>query len=216
MTRWRSRKLIFWALLVVSLAALVSGAILVLKHRQSSQPPRVQSSQTAAPSAIKPTKQEIDNYTVAPDLPRYIYLPTINISKARIYQLGIDAHNQIRVPGNVNDTGWYKASAKPGQAGAMFIYGHVSSWQAKGAFYDLHKLRAGDEVSIERGDGQKYNFKVDKTKIYPANKVDMTEILAPVDKHLPGLNLMTCAGTIKPGTSEFTERLVVFLSLKSS
>jgi len=215
--RIRRQKLASWLLLAVGAGALIAGLALLL--RPGPKPPAepaVAANQSAAPDATKPTAKEISAYTVAADLPRYIYIPAIKVEQTRITHLGVDEHGQIRVPDNLNDTGWYKASAKPGQKGAMFIYGHISSWQAKGVFYDLHKLKAGDEVTIERGDGQKYTYVVVESKTYPADKVNMNEVLAPVDKTQPGLNLMTCAGTVKPGTSEFTERLVVFTTLKSS
>jgi LPXTG-site transpeptidase (sortase) family protein len=115
----------------------------------------------------------------------------------------------------IYDAGWYNASAKPGQDGAMFIYGHVSSWQANGAFYNLKKLTAGDTITITRGDNATFTYKVVSSKIYPKDDVDMNAVLAPVDASKPGLNLMTCTGTVIKGTSEFSDRLVVFMSLVS-
>ncbi len=52
----------------------------------------------------------------------------------------------------------------------------------------------------------------EKIKTYDADNVDMNEVLGPVDADKNGLNLMTCAGTVKKGTSDFTQRLVVFTS----
>ena len=165
------------------------------------------------PSSHKPTKDELDNYKVAADSPRFVYIPSIKVPQTRIIHLGLDKTGQIAVPDNVNDTGWYTGSSKPGQPGAMFIFGHISSWQAKGVFYDLDKLKPNDTVTVERGDGKKYTYKVIRTKIYPAAKVNMNEVLAPADSNKTGLNLMTCTGKVIKGTSEFSERLVVFTSL---
>jgi sortase A len=95
----------------------------------------------------------------------------------------------------------------------MFIYGHVSSWTNDGVFYNLKKLKAGDTITITRGDNTTYNYQVVSVKIYPYNNVDMEQVLAPIDASKPGLNLMTCTGQVIKGTSEFNERLVVFTSL---
>lgn len=183
----------------------------VLWLRQPHQPaPQSPDTSHAAPKASHPSQNDIDNYTVAADLPRYITIPTINIPKTRVMQLGLTKNNEIAVPGNIYDAGWYNRSAKPGQLGAMFIYGHVSSWQANGIFYNLKRLKPGDTVNITRGDGKTFTYQVVSSKIYPYNSVDMKAVLTPVVSGTPGLNLMTCTGKIIKGTSEFNERLVVF------
>lgn len=131
-------------------------------------------------------------------------------------KLGLTSGGAIAVPDNIYDAGWYDKSSLPGQKGAMFIYGHVSSWTADGIFHDLKKLKAGDSVVITRGDNKKFTYRVISTKTYPYNKVDMNQVLSPIDGNETGLNLMTCTGQIIKGTSEFNERLVVFTSLASS
>jgi sortase (surface protein transpeptidase) len=100
------------------------------------------------------------------------------------------------VPDNIYETGWYDGSSKPGQAGAMFIYGHVSSWTANGIFYSLKKLIPGYQITIIRGDNITYTYQVVSTKIYPYNNVNMSQVLAPINSNKPGLNLMTCTGQV--------------------
>jgi sortase (surface protein transpeptidase) len=170
---------------------------------------------TTAPSALKPNAQVIAKYAVPPTYPKYITIPTIGVSETRIIRLGLISDGSIAVPNNIYDTGWYDGSARPGQRGAMFIYGHVSSWTANGVFFTLKKLQPGASVKITRGDNKTYTYHVVSTKIYPYNHVDMSQVLAPVNPDKPGLNLMTCTGQIIKGTSEFNERLVVFTSLVS-
>lgn len=169
-----------------------------------------------APVSTKPSTQTVAAYTVAPSLPKYLAIPAIHITQARVVRLGHLADGQIVSPGNIYDSGWYEDSAKPGQPGAMFIFGHVSSWTADGVFYNLHTLKPGDLVTITRGDNKKFTYKVATSKIYDYEHVNMQQVLAPIDPGAAGLNLMTCAGDIIKGTSEFNERLVVFASLVSS
>lgn len=183
---------------------------------QPTPPPQSHSSnrETSSPSATKPPKQAVDNYSVAADMPKYIDIPAINVTKTRTIQLGVMQNNQIAVPDNLYDTGWYQASAKPGEDGAMFVFGHVSSWQAKGIFYNLHTLQPGDKIFITRGDNRQFTYRVVAKKIYNHTKIDMKTVLAPIESGKPGLNLMTCAGHVIKGTNEFSERLVVFTTLE--
>lgn len=164
----------------------------------------------AAPSSVRPAQNTVDTYSVAPYLPKYISIPAIGIAKARVVRLGVMKDGAIATPDNIFDTGWYGGSAKPGQPGAMFIYGHVSSWTANGVFYDLHKLRPDDAIIITRGDNTVFSYRVVTSKVYPYTDVDMSQVLSPVDAGKPGLNLMTCTGDVIKGTSDFSERLVVF------
>ncbi|HSX30136.1 MAG TPA: class F sortase [Candidatus Saccharimonadales bacterium] len=196
------------------LAALSIG-ILWHDHGSSPQPPPQTHSSRDAPSSIKPTAQAIADYTVPAASPKYITIPRIGVTNTRIITLGLTKSSQIAAPNNIHDTGWYNGSAKPGQEGAMFIYGHVSSWTANGAFHDLKKLKPGDRVAITRGDNTVYSYRVVSTEVYPYTQVDMNKVLSPIDPKTPGLNLMTCTGKIIKGTSEFSERLVVFATLQT-
>lgn len=204
----KNKRKLSQALLIVSLLLIVGGVIMLATSGSQNKPPTT--AQSDAPKTHKPSQKEIDEYQVAADTPRYIYIPDAKVGKTRVMHLGINNKNEIAVPGNINDAGWYTDSSKPGRKGAMFIYGHISSWEAKGIFYDLNKLQAGNEVTVESGDGHKYTYKVIKTKTYDVEKVNMNEVLTPVEANTAALNLMTCTGKVKPGTSEFTERFVVF------
>lgn len=202
-----AKRLGFWILLVASLALIGSGLFLLLRNKQMQVPASVNSS---APKSTKPTDDEVNNYTVPPDYPRYIYISKINVPKTRVKALGVNKDGEVAVPDNIFDAGWYTGSSKPGQKGAVFIFGHISSWEANGAFHDLNKLKPGDKVMVERGDGKKFTYVVNKSKIYDVKKVNMKEVLNPIKPGTNALNLMTCAGTVIKGTNEFTERLVVF------
>jgi LPXTG-site transpeptidase (sortase) family protein len=160
--------------------------------------------------ATKPiSRSAVDNYHVPPTQPKYIIIPKLNV-KAIVLALGTTSSNQIQAPPNVFETGWYDRSSLPGQAGAMLIDGHVSSWTSHGVFYGLKKLVTGDEIQIVRGDGVVFNYYVVKDQIYNSTDVDMTAVLTPLDPQRPGLNLITCDGSVITGTNEFNERIVVF------
>lgn len=161
------------------------------------------------PKTDQPSSNDLASYQVAPTKPRIVSIPKIGV-KARIVPEGVTKDGSLAAPGNVYDTGWYTASSLPGTQGAMLLDGHVSSWTTNGVFYNLKKLQAGDIVTVERGDTKTYQYKVVKMQTYSADAVDMNAAVTPVVPGTPGLNLITCGGKVKPGTSEFTERVVVF------
>lgn len=170
---------------------------------------------TAPPSSVKPSPSTIASYSVPPNNPKYIAIPAINISNTNVLNLGLQKNGVIATPDNIYETGWYNKSSLPGQLGAMFIYGHVSSWTADGIFYNLKKLVPGDIITITTGNNKIYKYKVEATRIYPYNNVPMGQVLSPVNPKEPGLNLMTCTGQVIKGTSEFNERLVIYSTLIS-
>lgn len=205
-----------WLLVSLGVIGLAMSGVLLSTSRVTAPKIPKDVNLAQAPTAVKPSPKVVSTYNVPADNPKYISIPAIGINQARVIRLGLLKNGDIATPDNIYDTGWYDASAKPGQDGSMFIYGHVSSWQANGIFYNLKKLKSGDKVTITRGDNQIFTYQVVSSKIYPYNAVDMNAVLAPVDPSEPGLNLMTCTGQVIKGTSEFDQRLVVFTSLVSS
>ncbi len=218
----RLRQLTPWAL--AGMAVLVFGLGLVValggwhaNHQVQAQVTRLSqtaSKSTAAaaatpPSTVAPTTKAVTTYNVAPNLPRYLKIPSLGVN-ARVLSVGVNAGGALQTPSNVYDTAWYNESAQPGQPGAMLIDGHVSSWTTHGVFYGLKNLKPGDTMQVERGDGTTFTYKVVKSQVYDASNVDMTAAMTPITPGVPGLNLITCDGQVKAGTSEFNERIVVF------
>lgn len=148
-------------------------------------------------------------YTVPAENPKFIEINKLGISETKIIALGI-SNNQIVNPPNINDVGWYKESKKPGEEGSMFLYGHLSDWTNDGVFSRLKELSKGDEIKITRGDDKTFSYRVNLLKKYNADKVDMEEVLNPIQGKRQGLSIMTCAGKVIAGTNDFDERLVVF------
>jgi sortase (surface protein transpeptidase) len=204
---------------ILGLAASIQGfqtnhfvAVQVSALSKKSKPPTTTgqaANSSTVPGTTKPSALSFSQYTVAPDLPRYLKIPKLGVY-ARVLQVGVTKTGALGTPNNVYDTAWYTGSAKPGQPGATLIDGHVSSWTAHGVFYGIKTLVVGDMIQIIRGDGAVLNYQVVKTQVYGANNVDMQAAVTPITAGKSGLNLITCTGQVKPGTSEFNERVVVF------
>lgn len=97
----------------------------------------------------------------------------------------------------------YKGTAKPGDGGNIFIFGHSSFyWWKKGDYKEIFKplgdLKKGDEIIVWR-EGKEYKYKVTETKLVPPTEVS---VLNPTKTEQ--VTLMTCW---PPGTTE--KRLIV-------
>lgn len=160
------------------------------------------------PSTDKPSSTTIRNYTVAPNTPRYITIPKLDVH-ARTFGVSVDKNNELKVPRNIHDTGWYMGSSRPGEAGAMLIDGHAGVGQTAGIFHDLGKLVKDDQIVITQGDGQKFSYSVVSVETVDVGDVDMSSLLVSSNTAKPGLSLITCAGDRIPGTFELTKRTIV-------
>jgi len=166
----------------------------------------------AAPSDVPSETSNtanIDDYHVAASAPRVLTISKLGV-KARVLRTTVNSQNVLGTPNNIFDTAWYADSAKPGEAGAMLIDGHVSGPTQSGVFYNLKKLVAGDKITVERGDGKIYTYSVVMSKTYDADKVDMAAALTPVTSGKSGLNLITCAGKLDASGTHFQQRTIVF------
>lgn len=163
---------------------------------------------TADQTAI--SREDKAAYIVPADQPRYIDIPAINVN-ARVMSVGVNSKGNIDTPANLNDTAWYDGSAKPGQAGQVFIDGHTSfSNTINAAFNRLPELKQGDLITIELGNGTKINYRVSSVETVDADKVDMGKALNPPEGATKGLTLMTCTGTFDYRNQTADQRLVVY------
>ncbi|MBR0431811.1 class F sortase [Candidatus Saccharibacteria bacterium] len=142
------------------------------------------------------TQQQINSYTVAPDRPRYISLPSINITNARVIPVSLRANGELATPASIFDVGWYTSSGKPGQGGTMLMDGHNGGPSKYGVFKYLPGMAIGDIIKITRGDGAVFNYEIVENNTYTiaeANKNMYKMMQSPVDGK-ESLSLITCTG----------------------
>lgn len=161
-----------------------------------------------APTSEKPSVAAVNGYTVAPSLARYLDIPKLGVH-ARVRPLGIKNNNTLKAPTNGYDVGWYDASSRPGENGAMLIDAHSNVLGTPAVFARLGKLVAGDALKITRGDGAVLTYIVRTVQTVDDDKVDMSSLLISADTAKPGLNLVTCAGDVIPGTLHLDKRTLV-------
>lgn len=159
------------------------------------------------------TKTMIDEHTVPATHPRYISIPALGVEKARVHSVGLTKNNTLDTPRNISDTAWYDKSATPGQGyGSVIIDGHNGGVSRDGIFAGLGKLKEGDEIVIERGDGDTIAYEVVENKtesLQDANTSGMKRLMTPYDSTKEGLGLITCAGKWIPRDKVFDQRILV-------
>ncbi|MCA9330060.1 class F sortase [Candidatus Saccharibacteria bacterium] len=200
--------LVFIAGLAVSGLGLLTNRKVISQVKAATQKSE-ETSNGGIVEETKPTDQQMAAYQVDPMAPRYVRIAKINVF-GRVQKQGVDASGNLKAPGNVHDVGWYQNSSRPGEAGAMLLDGHVSGPTAKGVFYNIKNLVAGDELEVERGDGQKFTYKVVKSETTKAVDVDMANALTSAESSKPGLNLITCTGKFDSTTGQYEDRIIVY------
>ncbi len=198
------------------------GGFVFLQSRHDSSPAQQQketagvtktlsgSSQQAI--EVPPTTDEKNNHKTPGPNPRYLSVAKLDLQKARITPVSTTTDDRIEAPANIYDAGWYTKSAKPGEAGAVFIDAHVSGPHNPGIFSKLKSLRLGDGISIERGDGVTVKYVVEYVEQISASEVDMRKALNPYVAGKNGLNLMTCGGMFDKQTNQYQDRVIVYAS----
>ncbi|HSW97453.1 MAG TPA: class F sortase [Candidatus Saccharimonadales bacterium] len=147
-----------------------------------------------------------------PDLPKSIAIPAIHLS-ALIEQVGLDSQQRMDVPKEAMNAGWYSLGFRPGANGNAVLDGHLDTVTgAPAVFWNVKKLKSGDEIAIMDENNRTYTFVVTKQIAYPYNNVPLQDIFAP--STTPHLNLITCNGTWDKVNKNYSQRVVVYAELK--
>jgi sortase A len=152
----------------------------------------------------------VDTSSIA--LPDKIIIPSININ-ASIEEVGITTEGQMDTPKVDGNVGWYEFGPVPGAFGSAVIAGHLdTSFGAHGVFWNLDKVKIGDDIFVIDKYGTKLIFVVTKIKLFPFDLLDTKEIFD--DNQNESLNLITCNGSWENSVNNYSQRLVVFSVLK--
>ena len=160
---------------------------------------------------VQPTEQEVAEYTVAADRPRYLSIERLGIVNARVLPMGINDKGELSTPNNIFDVGWYYDSGKPGQGGTLLIDGHNGGPHVQGVFKALPSLSTGDIIVIERGDGKIFRYSVVENNTVPLSKSN--DYMATAMKSPMGgkesITLISCTGEWSQAQSTYLSRQFV-------
>lgn len=184
--------------------AIVATRVLIWEHfyyaeKEGSERATVVSAPKTENTEVDETEipvNDLENYTVAKDRPRFLKIPKLGIEKSRVLPVGLSSSRQIETPNNIFDTGWYTDSGKPGSGKTGVYDGHNGGPTKIGVFKYLPNLEKGDSIIIERGDGRNFEYQVVSNEQFPleeANAHMNSALVSPV----PGresITLITCSG----------------------
>jgi hypothetical protein len=162
------------------------------------------------------TKAQISSYNVADNNPRYIRIPSLNMTNTRVYPVKMDASNQIATPTNLNDASWYSKSGTPGSGGVLLMSGHTIGNNRDGAFKQLGTLAVDSQIDIERGDGKVFSYKVVENKSMTVDQVASSGMAAmgkPVTLGSEGLNIIAADGKWVPKLGTYDKRIMLRAAL---
>ncbi len=147
-------------------------------------------------------------------LPERLIIPALSID-TNIQHRGKDKKGNMDVPDNFTDVSWYSLGAHPGEPGNAVLAGHFDAYFGLPAvFYNLRKLKPGDEIILLDAQGRKKTFVASANELVSVKNPPFARIFG--SSTAPHLNLITCGGTWNKKSRSYEGRTVVFADLKSS
>jgi len=179
----------------------------------------------SAPESVELDETEIPNdkiyaHPAAPDKPRYLMGAFMNRTmgenaKVRIFEVGLTSSGAMGTRASIFDAAWYRNSGKPGNGGTLLINGHNGGPSKDGIFKDLHLVKIGDIISIERGDGEIFNYAVHEIKILPLTEANqhMSNMMKSPIPGVESLSLISCTGEWSQQQRTYLSRAMVRATL---
>jgi len=141
--------------------------------------------------------------------PSHLSIPVLGVN-ADVEAVGVDGQGRMGVPSRPEHVGWYRQGPAPGQPGNAVIDGHLDWTSGPAVFWELHRLRVGDEAFVVGSGNARLRFVVDSvsTISFDANVDSLFVSSGPAS-----LTLLTCNGAWDRQRATYLQRLVVHLSL---
>ena len=142
------------------------------------------------------------------DNPVHLNIPNAHVD-ASVIPVGVTKTNNLDVPPNFVQVGWYEYGPKVGQVGNAVLDGHVDNGGSiDGVFKHLRDLKPGDDVYVTGSDGKQLHFKVDHSDVYLTTQFP-SDVVFNQNSGQPILKIITCHGTYVPSMGTYDHRLVV-------
>ncbi|MFI5670280.1 class F sortase [Streptomyces sp. NPDC051704] len=189
-------------------SVLVLG--LWLWGREITGVPPSASSALAGGSALPVPGLPAAHAPLAASVPARVDVPSMGI-RAPVVSRGLDAQGAIEPPPyeSPGTVGWWGGGAKPGEAGAALLVGHVDTASKPAVFYGLSSAKPGDRVRVVRMDGSVAEFTIEDVRVYERARFDADRAYGPRIRGRAELRLVTCGGTYDKAAGEYTANVVV-------
>jgi sortase (surface protein transpeptidase) len=146
--------------------------------------------------------------------PVTLIIPKLGI-QAAVESVGLTSTNNMDVPKNAANVAWYAHGPKPTEQGNAVIAGHFDTPTGRPAiFYHLRTLKINDELELISVNGVHSTFVVTEISTVPVDVFPNEYIFK--DKAGQNLNLITCAGVWDAKNKRYTDRIVVYTTLKET
>jgi sortase (surface protein transpeptidase) len=144
--------------------------------------------------------------------PTRVTVPSIGASSTLI-PLGQNADGSLAVPplSDPMQASWYDKSPTPGAIGPAVILGHINGGGSPGIFYELNKVQAGQEILVDRADGQTAVFTVAHIDTVPKSGFPTQDVYG--DTPDSQLRLITCGGIFNRSAGSYESNVIVYANL---
>ncbi|MEV5715432.1 class F sortase [Amycolatopsis mediterranei] len=144
--------------------------------------------------------------------PTSVKIPKIG-AESTLLAVAVKPDGSISVPSvrTPMQAAWYKLSPVPGDVGPAIVLGHVDGDKKPGIFFKLKDLAPGDEVDIDRSDGRKLKFVVDRVTQVPKDTFPRDAVYG--NSAEPELRLITCGGAFDHAEHSYQGNIVVYANL---
>jgi len=187
--------LIFAVMLAAGMALAATGTVQLLNNNLP-----------VASNIILPEPVMAAVASGVPD-PSILAIPSLNLT-APFEPLGLNSNHTIEVPKNNMGVGWFIYGAKPGEAGAAVIVGHLDSVSGPAIFENLGKIKPGNNIVITRADGSVVTYRVDSISKFSQDNFPTEVVYGPVS--YAAVRIITCSGIWDKQAGHYSQNLVVF------
>lgn len=188
-------------LLLATAVVFSAGLAAATQYRPGPAGPVV----SAAETSPVPSFQSVRSYAPIAD-PARVRIPAIGVNSSLV-RLGRAPDQTIEVPAGYQTPGWFAEGPRPGEPGPAVILGHVDSKAGPGVFFELHALKPGAEVLVDRADGSTVGFRVRSTQRVPKTAFPTDLVYAPTLQ--PALRLVTCGGGFDREKGSYLDNVIV-------
>jgi LPXTG-site transpeptidase (sortase) family protein len=146
--------------------------------------------------------------------PRAIRIPALNVTSSDVAPMGLKPDNTLQTPPLSkagSEAGWYDESPVPGDTGPSIVVAHIDGNGKLGLFAHLSQLQAGDQVQVDRSDGQTATFTI--SRVLTVDKKSFPSQLVYGDTPDAELRMVTCGGLADPVHHRYLGQTIVFARL---
>ncbi|MFE2142045.1 class F sortase [Streptomyces sp. NPDC059456] len=172
--------------------------------------PQRPSSTLAGGSALPVPGLPAAHTPLAASVPVRVDVPSLGL-RAPVISRSLDTQGAIEPPpfDRPGTVGWWGGGAKPGEAGAALLVGHVDTASKPAVFYGLSTAQPGGKVRVVRMDGTVAEFTIEDVRVYERAGFDAHRAYGPRIEGRAELRLVTCGGTYDKAAKEYTANVVV-------